>query len=160
MRFLGNIEAKTDAKGRVFFPSAMRKVLQSAGEELLVMRKDVHQACLVLYPESVWNQQMDEARQKLNRWDAQEQLLFRQFVMNVEFISLDGNGRFLIPKRYLQMAGIEQSVHFIGMGDCIEIWASQHLEAPFIEAEEFGRLFGERMSAPANTNLSNSDTPW
>lgn len=160
MRFLGNIEAKTDAKGRVFFPSAMRKVLQSAGEELLVMRKDVHQPCLVLYPESVWNEQMDEARQRLNRWDAREQLLFRQFVMNVEFISLDGNGRFLIPKRYLQMAGIEQSVHFIGMGDCIEIWASQHLEAPFIEAEEFGRLFGERMSAPANTNLSNSDTPW
>ncbi len=138
----------------------MRKVLQSAGEELLVMRKDVHQPCLVLYPESVWNEQMDEARQRLNRWDAREQLLFRQFVMNVEFISLDGNGRFLIPKRYLQMAGIEQSVHFIGMGDCIEIWASQHLEAPFIEAEEFGRLFGERMSAPANTNLSNSDTPW
>jgi MraZ protein len=160
MRFLGNIEAKTDAKGRVFFPSAMRKVLQSAGEELLVMRKDVHQACLVLYPESVWNQQMDEARQKLNRWDAQEQLLFRQFVMNVEFISLDGHGRFLIPKRYLQMAGIEQSVHFIGMGDCIEIWASQHLEKPFIEAEEFGRLFGERMSAPTDTNLSNSDKPW
>ena len=160
MRFLGNIEAKTDAKGRVFFPSAMRKVLQSAGEELLVMRKDVHQPCLVLYPESVWNEQMDEARQRLNRWDAREQLLFRQFVMNVEFISLDGNGRFLIPKRYLQMAGIEQSVHFIGMGDCIEIWASQHLEAPFINAEEFGRLFGERMSAPANTNLSNSDTPW
>ena len=160
MRFLGNIEAKTDAKGRVFLPSAMRKVLQGAGEELLVMRKDVHQACLVLYPESVWNRQMDEARARLNRWDAREQALFRQFVMNVEFISLDGNGRFLIPKRYLQMADIEQSVHFIGMGDCIEIWASQHLEAPFIEAEEFGRLFGERMSAPADTNLSNSDKPW
>ena len=146
MRFLGNIEAKTDAKGRVFLPAAMRKVLQGAGEELLVMRKDVHQPCLVLYPESVWNSQMDEARQRLNRWDAHEQELFRQFVMNVEFISLDGNGRFLIPKRYLQMAGIEQSVHFIGMGDCIEIWASQHVEKPFIEPEAFGRMFGELMS--------------
>ena len=99
MRFLGNIEAKTDAKGRVFLPSAMRKVLQGAGEELLVMRKDVHQPCLVLYPESVWNRQMDEARQRLNRWDSREQLLFRQFVMNVEFISLDGNGRFLIDRK-------------------------------------------------------------
>ena len=38
MRFLGNIEAKTDAKGRVFLPSVFRKVLQVSGEESLVLR--------------------------------------------------------------------------------------------------------------------------
>ena len=31
MRFLGNIEAKTDVKGRVFLPAVFRKVLQAAG---------------------------------------------------------------------------------------------------------------------------------
>ena len=41
MRFLGNIEAKTDAKGRAFLPAIFRKVLQAAGEENLVLRKDV-----------------------------------------------------------------------------------------------------------------------
>ena len=35
MRFLGNIEAKTDAKGRVFLPAGFRKVLQVAGEEVI-----------------------------------------------------------------------------------------------------------------------------
>ena len=48
MRFLGSIEAKTDAKGRAFLPAAFRKVLQAAGEERLVMRKHIHQLCLVL----------------------------------------------------------------------------------------------------------------
>ena len=43
MRFLGNIEAKIDAKGRVFLPATFRKVLQAAGEESLVLRKDVFQ---------------------------------------------------------------------------------------------------------------------
>jgi MraZ protein len=62
MRFLGNIEAKTDAKGRAFLPAVFRKTLQSAGEEQLVLRKDVFQPCLVLYPESVWNEQMDILR--------------------------------------------------------------------------------------------------
>ena len=62
MRFLGNIEAKIDSKGRVFLPAAFRKELQSAGEESLVVRKDVFQPCLVLYPESVWNRQMDILR--------------------------------------------------------------------------------------------------
>ena len=35
MRFTGTIEAKADAKGRVFFPAMFRKVLASAGEEQL-----------------------------------------------------------------------------------------------------------------------------
>lgn len=35
MRFLGNIEAKTDAKGRAFLPAQFRKVLAASGEGLL-----------------------------------------------------------------------------------------------------------------------------
>ena len=95
MRFLGNIEAKTDAKGRVFLPAIFRKVLQAASEESLVMRKDVFQPCLVLYPESVWNEQMDTMRKSLNRWNREEQEIYRQFVSDVELVTLDGNGRFL-----------------------------------------------------------------
>ena len=125
MRFLGNIEAKTDIKGRAFLPVVFRKVLQASGEENLVMRKDIFQDCLVLYPESVWNEQMDALRQKLNRFNEQHQRIFRQFVSEVEMLTLDGNGRFLIPKRYLQAADIRQSIKFIGMGDTIEIWASE-----------------------------------
>ena len=48
MRFLGNIEAKVDAKGRIFLPAAFRKVMQSSGEEQVVVRKDVFQDCLVI----------------------------------------------------------------------------------------------------------------
>ena len=77
MRFLGNIEAKVDAKGRAFLPAVFRKVLQAGGEERLVMRKDVFQACLVLYPESVWNEQMDLMRSRLNRWNKQQQQVWR-----------------------------------------------------------------------------------
>lgn len=138
MRFLGNIEAKTDAKGRAFLPSTFRKVLQASGEERLVMRKDVFQACLVLYPESVWNGQMDELRMKLNRWNKAHQEIFRQFVSEVEIVTLDGNGRFLIPKRYMTMANIQQDVKFIGMGDTIEIWANDKSGKPFMDADEFG----------------------
>ena len=40
MRFLGNSEAKTDAKGRVFLPAVFRKQLQAASQECLILRKD------------------------------------------------------------------------------------------------------------------------
>ena len=145
MRFLGNIEAKADVKGRVFLPSVFRKVLQASGEENLVLRRDVFQQCLVLYPESVWNAQMDELRSRLSRWNASHQQLFRQFVSDVELLTLDGNGRFLLPKRYLQMAQIEQSVKFIGMGDTIEIWSTALTEKPFLDVEEFGSALEDIM---------------
>ena len=145
MRFLGNIEAKTDAKGRAFLPSVFRKVLQASGEEALVLRKDVFQDCLVLYPESVWNEQMDLLRQKLNRYNAQHQRIFRQLVAEVELVTLDGNGRFLISKRLMQLAGIKQAIHFIGMGDTIEIWDDEKAEAQRMESEELGAALEEIM---------------
>ena len=146
MRFLGNIEAKTDAKGRAFLPAIFRKILQTGGEEKLVLRKDVFQPCLVLYPESVWNEQMDTMRQRLNRWNKQQQQVYRQFVSEVEIVALDGNGRFLIPKRYQRMASIEQDIKFVGMGDTIEIWAAQKAEEQRMTPEEFGSALEELMA--------------
>ena len=146
MRFLGNIEAKADAKGRAFLPATFRKVLQTGGEERLVLRKDVFQTCLVLYPESVWNEQMDSMRQRLNRWNKTQQQVFRQFVSDVELVSLDGNGRFLIPKRFQRMANIEQEIRFIGMGDTIEIWSNSEAEQQRMSAEDFGNALEELMT--------------
>ena len=146
MRFLGNIEAKADAKGRAFLPATFRKVLQTGGEERLVLRKDVFQTCLVLYPESVWNEQMDSMRQRLNRWNQTQQQVFRQFVSDVELVSLDGNGRFLIPKRFQRMANIEQEIRFIGMGDTIEIWSNSEAEQQKMSAEDFGNALEELMT--------------
>ena len=149
MRFLGNIEAKTDAKGRAFLPAVFRKVLQASGSESLVLRKDIFQDCLVLYPENVWNEQMDTLRGKLNRYNAQHQKIFRQFVSEVEMLTLDGNGRFLIPKRYLLLAGIQQNIKFIGMGDTIEIWANEKIEESRMSSEEFGQALESIMTQEA-----------
>ncbi|MBO7498030.1 MAG: division/cell wall cluster transcriptional repressor MraZ [Bacteroidaceae bacterium] len=125
VRFIGNIDAKMDEKGRVFFPAVFRRTLQKEGDEALMIRKDIHQNCLVLYPKSVWNQQLDELRSRLNRWNAQQQMVFRQFVAGVDELPIDGNGRILIPKRLQQMAALQASVRFIGMDDTIELWAKE-----------------------------------
>lgn len=153
VRFLGSIEAKTDTKGRAFLPASFRKELQSAGETSLVMRKDVFQPCLVLYPESVWNMQIDLLRTRLNRWNSRHQSIFRQFVADAEAITLDANGRFLIPKRYMKMAGISQAIKFIGMDDSIEIWSGENAGKPFMEPDEFGKAIEAIMSE------GHADTP-
>ena len=148
MRFLGNIEAKTDTKGRAFLPAVFRKVLQASGEENLVLRKDIFQKCLVLYPESVWNERLDMLKNQLRPWKQTHQQMFRQFVSEAEVVNLDGNGRFLISKRLQKVAEIEQDIQFIGMDDTIEIWAPQNLELTLKSEEDFGKEFEQIM----NTN--------
>lgn len=148
MRFLGNIEARTDAKGRVFLPATFRKQLQTAGEELLVLRTDVHGKCLVIYPESSWNKRLDQITAHVSEWDEDEQMVLREFMAEAEVLTLDGNGRFLISKRLLQAADIHQAVRFIGMDDTIEIWAAEKTEKPFLPQEEFASRLKNIMNKP------------
>lgn len=146
MRFLGNIEAKTDAKGRAFLPAVFRKVLQALGEENLVLRKDIFQQCLILFPESVWNQRVDLLKSQLKQWKPGHQQILRQFVSEAEVVTLDGNGRFLISKRLQAAAGLEQDIQFIGVDDTIEIWSPQHLKETLKTDEEFGAALEEIMN--------------
>lgn len=137
LQFLGNIEAKVDSKGRVFVPSAFRKRLQGSNEEFLVLRKDIFQDCLVLYPGTVWESEIETLRARLNKWNKEQQQVFRQFVLDAERIELDASGRLLIPKRYMQMVDIDSDVRFLGVDDTIEIWAKEKLEKPLISPDEF-----------------------
>ena len=146
MRFLGNIEAKTDSKGRAFLPAVFRKVLQASGEEHLVLRKDIFQQCLVLFPESVWNDRVDLLKSQLKQWKPAHQQILRQFVSQAEVVMLDGNGRFLISKRLQQAAGISQDLQFIGVDNTIEIWSPQHLKEAMKTDEEFGADFEQIMN--------------
>ena len=147
MRFIGNIEAKSDSKGRVFIPACFRRVLQAAACDTMMLRKDVYQDCLVLYPMDSWNEQLDQLRSRLDKWNAKHQMIFRQFVADVEEVHIDSNGRILLPKRYMKLAAIEQEVRFIGMDDTIEIWAKEKLDKPFMNPDEFTSELEKIMTA-------------
>lgn len=153
MRFLGNIEAKTDAKGRAFLPASFRKVLAASGEESLVLRQDVFENLLVLYPVSVWNALMDDMRRRLSRWDRRQQMAYRTFVSSVVEVGIDGSGRILIPRSFLEAAGISQNIRFVGMGDTIEIWPADTMET--LSKEDFGKVLNEAMNEEKNMKEEN-----
>jgi MraZ protein len=140
-----------DDKGRVFFPAVFRRALQKEGDEALMIRRDVHQNCLVLYPKSVWEQQLDELRARLNRWNAQQQMVFRQFVAGVDELPIDGNGRILIPRRLIAQLGITTDVRFIGMDDTIELWPKVQAEALLDNPDALGAALEALMETPNPT---------
>ena len=139
MRFLGNIESKTDAKGRVFIPSAFRKIIQAEEPDgdVLVLRMHYTQPCLVLYPMTAWNRITDALSENVNEFDSDSEMIYRVWVSEAEKLPIDGSGRVLIPRRYLDLADIKQSVRFIGVRDTIEIWAAEKMEKPFFSQADF-----------------------
>lgn len=146
IQFLGNIEAKIDAKGRVFVPAAFRKTLSANQQNTLILKKDIFQECLVLYPLDVWEEQITQLRSRLNRWNKDQQQLLRQFVIDAERLELDANGRILISKRYLEIAGIESEVRFLGVDNTIEIWTNEALQKTLLAPEDYSARLEELMN--------------
>ena len=148
MRFTGNIDAKVDEKGRVFVPSSFRKILQKEEEQGLILRRDIFQRCLVLYPQQVWDEQVDAITAKTSMFDRNGRNALRQFVAGAEAVSLDSGGRILIPKRYLEEACIKNDVRFIGVDNTIEIWNKQDAETILNQPETLADCLEEMMNAP------------
>ena len=150
MRFTGNIDAKTDEKGRVFIPASFRKMIQQASLDSMILRKDIFQQCLVLYPESIWHEMVDAISLRTNPFDSKGRAALRGFVAGAEKISIDSNGRILIPRRYLEAAGIQNEVRFIGMDSSIEIWNRQKAEELLDNPESLAENLETLMNSAAH----------
>ena len=139
--FLGKIDAKLDAKGRVFVPSVFRKVLSEEERERVVVRMEADEKYLLVYPESVWNRQVVELQSKLNEWDPEDQMLLMQFVGDAEVLEFDAQGRVLLPKRLQMRMGLENEIVFVGMVDRIAMWNKSVYEEQFaVKAKLSDRL--------------------
>lgn len=148
--FIGNIEAKTDVKGRVFLPSAYRRLLPENEREKVVMRRDPDNACLIVYPESVWNKKVEDFKDKLDEWNAEDQMLLMQFVSDAEWIDIDSQGRILLTKRNLQAINASADILFVGMLDRIAIWDKTTYEAAKWSKNDFAKQLGEKMKKRTN----------
>jgi Uncharacterized protein conserved in bacteria len=144
--FIGKYEAKADVKGRIFIPSAYRKLLPDSEKERVVLRKDAENDCLVLFPEQVWNEKVEDFKSKLDEWNPIDQLLLMQFVSDAEWLDIDSQGRVLISKKNLQAIGVENAeVLFVGMIDRFAVWSKTRYEKAKLPTADFAALLKERM---------------
>jgi MraZ protein len=141
MSFIGQFPVRLDAKNRAFMPAAFRHLLQQAAEQTLVVRKDYFENCLVVYPASQWQQEIAGVRARLNRFDGNQQMVYRKLVSEAQEVQLDSNGRLLLPQALLDKVGIRQDALFVGMEQTIEIWnpdvAAANGQQPFMSDSEF-----------------------
>ena len=132
---------RLDAKNRAFMPAAFRRILQQTDSQTLVVRKDYFENCLVVYPAQQWQEEIAGVRARLNRFDGNQQMVYRKLISEAQEVQLDSNGRLLLPQALLDKVGIKQDALFVGMEQTIEIWAPQVAagtgEQPFMTDAEF-----------------------
>ena len=143
--FIGNIDAKVDSKGRVCVPADFRKILLSEWDARLVLRKDIYENCLVLYPVPVWKEELSTLHDKLTKYGKESRQLYRKFMQESSQLEMDSIGRILIPKRYLQMVGITTDIHFMGGVNphTIEMWAPDCLADSEMDDATFEKLMNQ-----------------
>ena len=150
--FIGDYTCKVDAKGRITFPSAFKKQMTSSEGDHFVVKKDIFEKCLVLYPMEEWNRQNRLIREKINPYDKEHNRFLRNFYRGTAEVSLDGNSRLLIPKRLLDTVEISKEVIMAGQDGKIEIWA-RHLYEKMQESEDvFANLAQEIMGNSGEEN--------
>jgi len=121
-----------------------------------VMRMDPDNACLILYPETVWNRKVADFKDKLDEWNSEDQMLLMQFVSDAEWLDIDAQGRGLVPKRYLSQIGAEADVLFVGMLDRIALWDKATYGRSRLASADFAKRLAEKMAKrPASIPNSN-----
>ncbi len=137
--FIGDIACKIEAKGRLLLPSIFKKQLEK-GQNKFVVKKDIYEQCLVLYTAEEWERQITILRKKLNLYNKNHSRFLREFYRDTAEIIMDNNGRLLIPKRLLDIVGIQKDIYMIGLDTKIEIWAKDTYENLETSQEEFAQL--------------------
>lgn len=133
--FIGEFLCKIDTKGRLVLPAALKKQMSQGAQERFVIKKDIFEKCLVLYPMDEWERQNQIIKKKLNPYNKEHNKFLRGFYKSAAEVALDANNRLLIPKRLLDVVQIENEVYLAGQNSKIEIWAKGLYDA-FDESED------------------------
>lgn len=149
--FIGDYNCKVDTKGRILFPSVLKKQMQPAFQERFVVKKDIFEKCLILYPIEEWERQNKMLRKAINPYKKEHAMFMRKFFKGTAEIALDGNNRILIPKRLLDEADIGKEVVLAGQDGKIEIWSKNLYESVHVKDDEFAALAEKILGDTLNT---------
>jgi MraZ protein len=141
--FKGQYENAIDEKGRVAIPAKMRRVLHPEAAETFTATRGFEK-CVFLYPLDRWEEMEGEFMQ-LNPYQREARDFVRTITRWAEDVSLDKQGRIVLPKRLMEFAGLTSEAVIIGSLDRIEVWDPQAFEAYLNEAPGDYESIAERV---------------
>ena len=119
--FRGANAISLDAKGRLAMPSRYRDELLSRCAGQLIVTVDAVDPCLCVYPLTEW--ELIEAKlRQLPSLVEENRRLQRVLIGNAVDLELDSNGRFLVPPRLREHAGLDKHAMLVGQLNKFQLW--------------------------------------
>jgi transcriptional regulator MraZ len=145
-RFVSTFTNKIDAKGRVSIPAPFRAVLS----------RDAYAGGIYCYPSldapaldaggERLAQKIDGLLAGLPDYSDERDELSVALYGDVHVVTIDGDGRIVIPQNLCQHAGLSGQVTFVGLGEKFQIWSPEQFETRRQQARakvrEHKALFG------------------
>jgi MraZ protein len=134
------------------FPSAFKKQMKDASSEGFVLKKDVFEKCLILYPMEEWERQNTMIRERTNPYNKEHARFLRMFYAGTAELALDASNRMLVPKRLLDYAGIKDEVVMAGQSGRIEVWPADKYTGVSAADDDFAAM-AEKILGGSNSEL-------
>ena len=121
--FMGKYNHTIDPKGRLSIPSKYREIL---GDEFVVSKG--MDGCLYVYANDDWKV-FEGKLASLPLMGEEARQFARFFLSGAQPVTVDKQGRILMPQDLRDFAGLEKDVVLAGMGGRIEIWSLERWQA-------------------------------
>jgi MraZ protein len=140
MIYAGEFRHAVDAKHRVTIPSRWRG---EDGEEFFAV-PDPAGSFLMILPPHEFDRVKSDVEQNAKISPADRRKFIRRFYALAQMVSVDKQGRILLPEDYCRRLGLDGEVVLIGSHSRMEIWNTQCWAAATAEEDEaFRRVAGE-----------------
>ena len=142
---IGQYSSKLTDNKRISVP---KKIRDELGDEMVIAKW--YEGCLVLVSKENW-------QKLISRLIGKETIVISpvrdidRFILASAFeVSLDGQGRFVLPENLMLYAEVVSEVAFIGLGDRVEVWAQDKWRELEKNAEEKASLAIEKIAYKDN----------
>jgi len=120
IEFSGEFRITLDPKKRINIPAAVRKILPAESDGKLVFTRGF-EGCVYMFPGIEWKR-LTEKLMTLNSFDVNVRNFTRVFVGSAHTISMDSQGRVLLPESIIEMASINKEILLQGSLNKWEVW--------------------------------------
>ncbi len=141
--FIGDYTCKADSKCRVVVPASFRKELVASQQVFFVLRRNVFENCIDMYPRQEWERMIAGLKLKLNSFNARHVAFLREFCRGTQEVEMDANGRILLPRKMLEDVGIDKEMVLAGQDSLVQIWDVKAYESVAVRPGELGALAEE-----------------
>ena len=123
--FRGINNINLDDKGRMAMPTRHRELLCLSGAKEVVITIDTEEKCLLLYPLNEW-EVIERKIEQLPSFNRAARRVQRLLIGHATEVTLDSQGRLLLPQPLRDYAQLNKHVVLVGQGKKFEIWDEQH----------------------------------